>query len=327
MFACDGPTTLAASFGIERDVILDAEDQLTVDGFAVSQGVTAELHGFRMRPQEGAGPEDRASTHNSGTLLIANSSISGFAGGIVNRGTLMVRESILSGNPGGGIGNLGTLTLTDSEISGNGTGGFGLAANDGAGIHNDHGIVTVANSTLSANLSNGTGGGIYNKGGSVTLTNCTLSGNEASNGAAVFNTGVLTLTRTTVADNTAFEGSSIHNVGVATATNTIIEGDCGGMTALASGNHNIESPADTCGLPGRDDQSGVTAEALNLGPLADNGGSTLTHKPGDGGLGEGSFAIDAIPEKDCAVDTDQRGEPRPETGGTMCDVGAVEVQP
>jgi hypothetical protein len=25
--------------------------------------------------------------------------------------------------------------------------------------------------------------------------------------------------------------------------------------------------------------------------------------------------------------TDQRGEPRPETGGTMCDVGAFEVQP
>ena len=25
--------------------------------------------------------------------------------------------------------------------------------------------------------------------------------------------------------------------------------------------------------------------------------------------------------------TDQRGEPRPETGGTMCDVGAFERQP
>jgi hypothetical protein len=53
----------------------------------------------------------------------------------------------------------------------------------------------------------------------------------------------------------------------------------------------------------------------------------MTHKPGDGGLGEGSVAIDAIPGDACEVDTDQRGEPRPEAGGTMCDVGSLEVQP
>ena len=49
--------------------------------------------------------------------------------------------------------------------------------------------------------------------------------------------------------------------------------------------------------------------------------------------GEGSVAIDVIPEVECVdangepLTTDQRGEPRPETGGTMCDVGAFEVQP
>jgi hypothetical protein len=50
-------------------------------------------------------------------------------------------------------------------------------------------------------------------------------------------------------------------------------------------------------------------------------------------LGAGSVAIDQIPEADCVdadgqpLTTDQRDEPRPETGGTMCDVGAFEVQP
>ena len=39
----------------------------------------------------------------------------------------------------------------------------------------------------------------------------------------------------------------------------------------------------------------------------------------------GSVAIDVIPADMCEVNTDQRGEPRP--GGTMCDVGAFEVQP
>jgi hypothetical protein len=41
----------------------------------------------------------------------------------------------------------------------------------------------------------------------------------------------------------------------------------------------------------------------------------------------GSVAIDKIPEVDCEVTTDQRGEPRPDPGGSMCDVGAFEVQP
>jgi hypothetical protein len=67
---------------------------------------------------------------------------------------------------------------------------------------------------------------------------------------------------------------------------------------------------------------------LSLGALADNGGLALTHA-----LAAGSVAIDVIPQADCVdadgtpVTTDQRGEPRPETGGTMCDVGAFEVQP
>lgn len=43
-------------------------------------------------------------------------------------------------------------------------------------------------------------------------------------------------------------------------------------------------------------------------------------------LGTGSVAIDAIPGDACEVDADHRGEPRPEMGGTMCDVGSVEVQ-
>lgn len=58
-----------------------------------------------------------------------------------------------------------------------------------------------------------------------------------------------------------------------------------------------------------------------LGPLADNGGPTLTHLPGDG-----SVAIDFIPDgiNGCGtvLTTDQRGEPRP--SGPGCDAGSVE---
>jgi hypothetical protein len=70
------------------------------------------------------------------------------------------------------------------------------------------------------------------------------------------------------------------------------------------------------------DQVDVTADDLKLGPLQDNGGPTMTHA-----LGAGSVAVDVIPADMCELPIDQRGEPRPETGGTMCDVGAFEVQP
>jgi hypothetical protein len=106
----------------------------------------------------------------------------------------------------------------------------------------------------------------------------------------------------------------------------VIAGYCEGD--ITSNGYNIESPRDTCGFdPDGTDQVDVTEAQLNLGDLAANGGPTMTHKPGDGDFGDGSVAIDKIPAGDCEVDKDQRGQPRPETGGTMCDVGAFEVQP
>ena len=104
-------------------------------------------------------------------------------------------------------------------------------------------------------------------------------------------------------------------------TGSVVVGDCAGLGFL-SGGYNIESPGNTCGFDQEGDQVNVSVMELNLGPLQDNGGPTMTHAPE-----AGSEAIDKIPADDCEVETDQRGEPRPETGGTMCDVGAFEAQP
>ena len=87
-----------------------------------------------------------------------------------------------------------------------------------------------------------------------------------------------------------------------------------------SGGGNLESPGNTCGFDQPTDRVNISAEALRLGPLQDNGGPTKTRA-----LGAGSVAIDAIPPDDCEVDEDQRGESRP--AGNGCDVGAFEVQP
>ncbi|MBW1757724.1 MAG: hypothetical protein JRJ80_16345 [Deltaproteobacteria bacterium] len=113
-------------------------------------------------------------------------------------------------------------------------------------------------------------------------------------------------------------------LGTLTSTSTLMDGACdeGLRGVAASDGYNIESSGNTCGFDQPTDQVDVSAEDLQLGPLQDNGGPTETHA-----LGPGSFAIDVIPEAMCEVDEDQRGEPRPETGDTMCDVGAFEVQP
>jgi hypothetical protein len=139
------------------------------------------------------------------------------------------------------------------------------------------------------------------------------------------------MTNSTVSDN--WRGGGIVNSGTLTLTNSLIEGDCysqeDGVTT--SNGYNIESPGDTCGFDQVTDQAEKTPEELNLGPLADNDGPTLTHKPGDGGFDTGSSAaIDKIPEADCQVTEDQRGEPRPVAilgPEPKCDVGSVEVQP
>jgi hypothetical protein len=55
-----------------------------------------------------------------------------------------------------------------------------------------------------------------------------------------------------------------------------------------------------------------------LGPLADNGGPTLTMA-----LGAGSPAIDIVVPSAGCLPTDQRGAPRPQ--GVACDAGAYEA--
>jgi hypothetical protein len=83
---------------------------------------------------------------------------------------------------------------------------------------------------------------------------------------------------------------------------------------LTSGGHNVFTDATCAPVP----TDGVVGDA-RLGPLADNGGPTLTHA-----LLPGSPAIDAADAALCPA-TDQRGVARPQGAG--CDAGAVEATP
>jgi hypothetical protein len=296
-FACDGPQTLMpnAGFYIDKDVILDGESNLTVQSSALSafeirDGVNAELRGFSI-----TGGVQGIST--SGMVTVANSTVSGNAIGISSSpssSSLTMMNSTVSGNDVGMIVS-GELRVINSTVSGN-NGEFCGGSGTGLG-----GVCF--------------GGGIVMGGGEATIVNSTVSDNGGDTYASI-DAGL--------------------EVGVAnmTLTNTLVDGDClvGDESSVTSGGHNIESPGDTCGFDtNKGDQVNVTAEQLNLGELADNGGPTMTHAL----LTEPtvSVAIDQIPAEDCVdldgqpLTTDQRGEPRPETGGTMCDVGAFELQP
>jgi hypothetical protein len=210
---------------------------------------------------------------------------------IENAGTLTLTDTTLSENRVG-IGNRGTLMLTNSTVTG---------TEYAWGIRND-GLLTLTNSTVSGHVG------------------------EDRSGISVGG-GTVTLLYTTVSDNIYVETPEDEPSITATiaSTATLIDGACvtgeGTRVTWTSNGHNIESPGNTCGLD-PDGTDLVNVPDPMLGPLQDNGRPTWTHA-----LLPGSPAINQIPEAACEVETDQRGKPRPETGGTMCDVGAFERQP
>ena len=93
-------------------------------------------------------------------------------------------------------------------------------------------------------------------------------------------------------------------------TSTILAGYCG---PLVSGGYNLIGDTTGCSIVG-DTSTNITDVDPKLGPLADNGGPTPTHRPLIG-----SPAIDVIP---CSGGVDQRGVARPQ--GPGCDIGSVE---
>jgi hypothetical protein len=314
-FNCDGPTTVTTEREIEidNDVILDGEGNLTVDGnkahrvFSVGSGVAAELRA--MTVTRGAASGDGGGIHNDGTLALTNTTVS----------------SNTTSSDGGGIWNQGALTLVESTVSDN------TAAESAGGIQNRSGTVELNRSTVSGNTTFTGGGGAIESGGDgalLLLINTTVSGNFTTPGrGAIENDAEAVVFSSTLqqlpaeGDNYLWAGS-----GWTVFRNSILNGQCAGPVYSDGGN--IESPGDSCGLqydPYYEyDWPSVPEAELNLGPLQDNGGPTLTHLPGPS-----SFAIDRIEPWNCVdanwgpLEIDQRGVNRPQ--GELCDVGSVEA--
>ena len=231
----------------------------------------------------------------------------------------------------------GDLTLTGLTITG------GRNAGSGGGIYSLSGAVLLTSSTVSGNSSGDSGGGIYTNSGAVTLTSSTVSGNRTENygGGISSYSGGVTLAGSTVANNSSsIDGGGVFVFDTAiNATLTIQNSIIAGNTATEAAPDLRPDPSSTLdidfSLIGDATGSGVTAATgtgnlLNvdalLGPLADNGGSTLTHA-----LIVGSPAIDAgndalaVDGNNQPLPFDQRGNGFARIDGNKVDIGAFEL--
>src|SRR5215813_966152 len=124
----------------------------------------------------------------------------------------------------------GNLTLKDTTVSGGKASG-GPPDNQGGGIFNYEGTVTLLNSTLSGNAADFGGGvsnfALFGANAGLTLLNSTLSGNSAASGGGVFNLAYaganagLTLTSSTLLGNSAALGGGVYNEAVSAGTSTL----------------------------------------------------------------------------------------------------------
>ena len=262
-------------------------------------------------------------------------------------------DSETAGGGGGVLNENGTMTITDCTISNNSASQDGLTessfTSEGGGISNHSGSLIITNSTISGNTcsagsfdplfpaaATAFGGGVDNS-GSITITNCTISGNSAvatgisssdtGYGGGISNGGDLQITSSTIAHNSASGdngvGGGINGFEPTRTDSSIIAlnsapvgPDLTGAGGLQSTGYNIiGNNADAVINSQPTDQIGTPAAPIDplLGPLADNGGPTLTHalQPGSPAINRGDPA---------APPQDQRGYGR--LG--VPDVGAFE---
>ncbi|HEX6833083.1 MAG TPA: choice-of-anchor Q domain-containing protein, partial [Rudaea sp.] len=226
----------------------------------------------------------------------------------------------------GGI-NAAAITLKRSTVSGNHALSVHNAPAHGGGVWG--GTVLIDYSTIAGNKADSAGGGVVSR-QYLAMTNSTVSGNTTSNlgviagiyavnSAQIFNstiagnvsgTGVaagLYVRKTAISQfilsSTVIAGNSVQGIplDLGVSGNLVVNGSKNFIGAVQNG---TAMPADTLfGDP-------------RLGPLANNGGPTLTHAPL-----RGSLLIDHG-TSDPRLTRDQRGLARVQ--GAMTDIGAVE---
>ncbi|BDI19224.1 hypothetical protein ANSO36C_50260 [Nostoc cf. commune SO-36] len=345
--------------GIGRDVSIDGLKIANANDSGILINTNTLLSLTNSNVSGNTATSSGGGINNKGTLKLTNSNVSGntatsSGGGINNTGILSLTESSVSENTatskGGGIYSEGILSLTKSSVSDN------TATSIGGGIYSD-GDLKLTNSAISNNTSI-YGAGIYNGGdeipfnyGTAALTNSTVSGNQAlEDGGGIYNLTRVSLINSTITNNTGDSNgdgvgngggvfsseSDIYNAPLAVVGNTIIAGnfdkstsgdinsDVSGSSFTDLGNNLIGNQTGSTSFT-TSTLVGTNASPIDpkLGPLQNNGGSTLTYS-----LLADSPAINAGNNSLVAttVTTDQRGNGFNRIFNGTVDIGAYEVQ-
>ena len=310
-------------------------------------GTHASMSGVNITGSRGLGPA-LITGGPDGTLTMTNSELRDNWGAIsnVNPGRLTMSDTVIADNLGvqdGPLGDVGPGALSNSgeaELTRvsmlNNAGGLG-------GAIRNFGSLTIRDSTIAGN--SGLPGAIDSsfEGSSLTMVNTTVSGNKAktdetAGAIAMWNGMILS---STIVDNQGaneavwLRAAQIANTVIAdnVATAVPTSPDCGSGIfdvpgSFTSLGYNLLENGTGCIADGAADTD-ILGVDPGLGPLQDNGGTTLSHMPlpGSALIDAGSptkspHAASACPSRD------QLGVKRPQDGdgdGTArCDIGAVE---
>ncbi|MBX7104674.1 MAG: right-handed parallel beta-helix repeat-containing protein [Gemmataceae bacterium] len=276
------------------------------------------------------------------TVELSANTATGSGGAVATtaaQASLSIIDSRVTGNAsmigfgGGGIfiGAGSKVSLLRSTVSGN------VSDSAGGGIYGfNSAVLSITDSTLSGNSAAGAGGAVAMFAGTLTVSNSTVSGNSAAVGGGFRLTSnvAASIANSTVAYNaaTAADGvggiSVLGNSSVITLSSTILAKNSGllasdlglppGMTVFGGNNLIGVYDKGDYQLAGTN-KAGSRANPLDplLAPLANSGGTTLTH-----GLVVGSPAIDAGTAN--GLSYDQRGMPFFRVQNGITDIGAFE---
>ncbi|NUQ36765.1 MAG: PEP-CTERM sorting domain-containing protein [Caldilineales bacterium] len=197
---------LGNNFGATGLPVVSSE--IRIEGGGHTVGRRADAPDFRI-----------FSVQHSGRLTLRNAIVSGgnsesFAGGggiDVNSATLIVDDSVITGNTatiGGGINaNYASLSVSNSIISNN-------SATLGGGVHAYVTDTKIQSSSLSGNMAD-LGGGIYIYRSGVEIARSVLSGNVAGSGGgiSVQRYGLVTVVNSTLSGNSANYGGGVTGEG------------------------------------------------------------------------------------------------------------------
>jgi len=269
--------------------------------------------------------ELRGLTIRGGVVDDTEALLEGTGGGVRNEGTLLIADSVVTGNRatrGAGIGNYnGTLSVQRSVITGNGD----ATTQSGGGIDNysyyDPASISMTDSTVSGNRAS-SGGGLRNHAydgvASAVISGSTIAGNNAEVGGGIASRAVyyaeqgthalLTIVGSTISGNVAStSGGGLHSQATteSAATFTIRNSTIARNTAAGGpggGIHVIDSPGTTSTL-----NSVLVAENSAIGSGQDlevaslvasytlvetTGGHSLVHAANDNQVGVDALLTD-----------------------------------